>query len=93
MTVRTPVYLDHHATTPIDPRVLDLLEMVQREHFGNPSSAGHAFGWAAARIVAEAREKVASAGLTNVHFQQGDIFSLTFEPNSFDYVFVCFVLV
>jgi ubiquinone/menaquinone biosynthesis C-methylase UbiE len=42
--------------------------------------------------VREAREKVASAGLTNVHFQQGDIFKLTFEPNSFDYVFVCFVL-
>jgi cysteine desulfurase len=60
MALRTPVYLDHHATTPLDPRVLELLQKVQREHFGNPSSAGHAFGWAAARIVEEAREKVAA---------------------------------
>ena len=59
MTLRTPVYLDHHATTPLDPRVLALLQLVQRDHFGNPASAGHAFGWAAARLVEEAREKVA----------------------------------
>jgi cysteine desulfurase len=60
MALRTPVYLDHHATTPVDPRVLDVLERVQREHFGNPASSGHAFGWAAARLVEEARELVAT---------------------------------
>jgi len=54
-----PVYLDHHATTPMDPRVLELLDKVQRDHFGNPASSGHAYGWAAAQLVAEAREKVA----------------------------------
>jgi len=59
MTLRTPVYLDHHATTPLDPRVLSLLERVQKDHFGNPGSFGHSFGWAAARLVEEAREKVA----------------------------------
>lgn len=59
MPLRTPIYLDHNATTPLDPRVLELLERVQRDHFGNPASAGHAFGWAAARLVDEAREKVA----------------------------------
>lgn len=59
MTVRMPVFLDHHATTPIDPRVLSLLERVQREHFGNPASANHAFGWSAARLVDRAREDVA----------------------------------
>ena len=59
MAPQTPVYLDHHATTPLDPRVLALLQRVQRDHFGNAASAGHAFGWAAARLVEEAREKVA----------------------------------
>jgi cysteine desulfurase len=58
--MRTPVFLDHHATTPVDPRVLDLLDRVQREHFGNPASFGHAFGWAAARLVEDAREQVAA---------------------------------
>jgi cysteine desulfurase len=60
MNLRTPVYLDHHATTPIDPRVLETLIRVQRDHFGNPGSGNHAFGWAAARLVEEAREHVAA---------------------------------
>ncbi|MCX5805280.1 MAG: methyltransferase domain-containing protein [Proteobacteria bacterium] len=42
--------------------------------------------------VAEARQKVTMAGLNNVQFQQGDIFNLPYRPNSFDHVFVCFVL-
>lgn len=42
--------------------------------------------------VAEARAKVDAAGLTNVTFQQADIFALPFAPQSFDHVFVCFVL-
>lgn len=42
--------------------------------------------------VAEARRKVEGAGSTNVSFRQGDIFDLAFEPESFDHVFVCFVL-
>jgi len=42
--------------------------------------------------VAEARAKVEAAGLTNVTFQQGDIFNLSFAPESFDHLFVCFVL-
>ncbi len=60
MTVRTPVYLDHHATTPVDPRVLEVLVRAQRDHFGNPDSTNHAFGWAAARLVDDAREQVAA---------------------------------
>ncbi len=43
----------------MDPRVLDRLQSVQREHFGNPASSSHAFGWAAAKLVEEAREEVA----------------------------------
>ncbi|MFO7652253.1 MAG: cysteine desulfurase family protein [Candidatus Krumholzibacteriia bacterium] len=64
MSIRTPVYLDHNATTPMDPRVLDLQQEVARTHFGNPASAHHAFGWAAARLVEEARAEV--AGLVGV---------------------------
>lgn len=42
--------------------------------------------------IAEAKQKIEAAGLTNVCFQQGDIFNLAFEPESFDHIFVCFVL-
>ncbi len=42
--------------------------------------------------VAEAEKKVTAAGITNVRFQQGDIFHLPFDPQSFDHIFVCFVL-
>ena len=42
--------------------------------------------------VAEAARTVAEAGLSNVHFQQADIFNLPFGPDSFDHIFVCFVL-
>jgi len=59
VTVKTPVYLDHNATTPIDPRVLEVLISVQRDHFGNPASSGHSLGWAAAQLVEQAREQVA----------------------------------
>jgi len=50
-----PIYLDHHATTPPDPRVLERMTEVARDHFGNPASQGHPFGWAAAKIVATSR--------------------------------------
>lgn len=55
----TPVYLDCHATTPLDPRVLAVWERTARDHFGNPASAGHAYGWAAKRVVEIARNQVA----------------------------------
>jgi ubiquinone/menaquinone biosynthesis C-methylase UbiE len=44
------------------------------------------------RSVAEAKKKIEGAGFTNVSFQQGDIFNLPFKPESFDHIFVCFVL-
>jgi len=56
--LRTPIYLDHHATTPVDPSVIDVMNRTLRDHFGNPGSA-HAFGWAAATLVDEARTRVA----------------------------------
>lgn len=42
--------------------------------------------------IAEAKKRIEAAGFTNVRFQQGDIFNLTFKPESFDHIFVCFVL-
>jgi cysteine desulfurase len=58
--LQLPVYLDHHATTPLDPRVLDAMLPYFTESFGNPHSAQHAYGWAAAAAVEEARREVAA---------------------------------
>ena len=54
-----PIYLDHHATTPVDPRVLSAMLPFFTEKFGNAASINHAFGWAAAEAVETAREQVA----------------------------------
>jgi cysteine desulfurase len=54
-----PIYLDSHATTPVDPRVLDAMLPFFVEHFGNASSRNHPFGWKAAKAVEHAREQVA----------------------------------
>ena len=55
-----PVYLDHNATTPVDPRVLDAMLPYLREQYGNASSR-HEYGRAARRAIDEAREQVAAA--------------------------------
>jgi cysteine desulfurase len=55
-----PTYLDHNATTPVDPRVLDAMLPYLREHFGNASSKSHAFGWKANEAVEAARAHVAA---------------------------------
>jgi cysteine desulfurase len=56
-----PIYLDHHATTPVDPRVVRAMEPYWSEDFGNPSSASHVYGWRAQAAVEEAREQLAAA--------------------------------
>src|SRR5882757_5357526 len=58
--MRTPIYLDYSATTPVDPRVVDAMLPYLRENFGNPASRSHPFGWEAERGVEHAREQVAS---------------------------------
>lgn len=56
-----PVYLDHHATTPLDPRVLDAMMPYLRGKFGNSSSMDHTFGSEASAAVEDARVRVAKA--------------------------------
>ena len=57
--VKTPIYLDYSATTPVDPRVAAKMIPFLTEHFGNPASRSHPFGWEAEKAVEEAREQVA----------------------------------
>lgn len=57
--MKMPIYLDYSATTPVDPRVAEKMIPWLTEHFGNPSSRSHAYGWEAEKAVEEAREEVA----------------------------------
>lgn len=54
-----PVYLDYSATTPVDPRVVEKMVPWLYEHFGNPASRSHAYGWEAEEAVEQARSEVA----------------------------------
>ena len=62
MTVKIPIYLDYSATTPVDPRVAEVMctFLTPQGKFGNPASRSHAFGWQADDAVEEARRNVAA---------------------------------
>ena len=83
MNMKLPIYMDYHATTPVDPRVVEAMLPYFNEKFGNAASRSHAFGWTAEEAVEKSRDEIAKLiGATDERSGQADGKSIVFTSGA-----------